>query len=87
MQEHLDDLAWLGIDLVWLTPFYPSPLLDHGYDIADHCQVDPRFGSLEVFDALIAKAHRLGLRVLVDLVANHTPGGTRVSREDTAAPG
>lgn len=72
VHEHLDYLAWLGIDLVWLTPFYASPLADHGYDVADHCQVDARFGSLEVFDALIAKAHRLGLRVLVDLVANHT---------------
>jgi alpha-glucosidase len=72
LHEHLDYLAWLGVDLIWVTPFYRSPLADHGYDVADHRQVDPRFGSLEVFDALLAKAHRLGLRVLVDLVANHT---------------
>jgi alpha-glucosidase len=72
LHDRLDYLAWLGVDLLWLTPFYPSPLADHGYDVADHRQVDPRFGSLEVFDALLAKAHKLGLRVLLDLVANHT---------------
>jgi len=72
LQEHLDYPAWLGVDLVWVTPFYRSPLADHGYDVVDHRGVDPRFGSLEVFDALLARAHRLGLRVLVDLVANHT---------------
>jgi alpha-glucosidase len=70
--ERLDHLAWLGIDLVWLSPFYVSPLADHGYDVADHFRVDPRFGDLEAFDALLNKAHRLGIRVLIDLVANHT---------------
>jgi alpha-glucosidase len=70
--ERLDYLAWLGVDLVWLSPFYLSPLADHGYDVADHCRVDPRFGDLEVFDALVEKAHRLGIRVLLDFVANHT---------------
>ena len=70
--ERLDYLAWLGIDLIWLSPFFVSPLADHGYDVADHCQVDPRFGDLEVFDALIEKAHQLGIRVLLDFVANHT---------------
>jgi alpha-glucosidase len=70
--DRLDHLAWLGIDLVWLTPFYLSPLADHGYDVADHRRVDPRFGDLEVFDALVERAHRLGIRVLIDLVANHT---------------
>ena len=68
----LDYLAWLGIDLVWLTPFYLSPLADHGYDVAGHCRVDPRFGDAAAFGAVIAEAHRLGLRVLIDLVANHT---------------
>jgi alpha-glucosidase len=72
IREHLDYLAWLGVELVWLTPFYLSPLADHGYDIADHCRIDPRFGDLATFDTLIAEAHRLGLRVVVDLVANHT---------------
>jgi alpha-glucosidase len=64
--DRLDYLAWLGIDVVWLTPFYVSPLADHGYDVADHCRIDPRFGDTEVFDALVDKAHRLGIRVIVD---------------------
>jgi alpha-glucosidase len=70
--ERLDYLAWLGVDLVWLSPFYVSPLVDWGYDVADHCRVDRRFGDLGVFDALVEKAHQLGIRVLLDLVANHT---------------
>jgi alpha-glucosidase len=70
--ERLDYLAWLGVDLIWLSPFYVSPLADLGYDVADHCAVDPRFGDLEVFDALLEKAHGYGLRVLIDFVANHT---------------
>ena len=72
IRRHLPDLADLGVDAVWLTPFYPSPLADGGYDVADHCDVDPLFGDLAVFDALLADAHDLGLRVLVDLVPNHT---------------
>lgn len=58
--ERLDYLAWLGVDLIWLSPFYVSPLADHGYDVADYCRVDPPFGDLEVFDALVVKAHRVG---------------------------
>jgi hypothetical protein len=73
--ERLDYLAWLGIDLIWLTPFYLSPLADHGYDVAGHCHVDPRFGDAAAFGAVIAEAHRLGLQVLIDLVANHTSAG------------
>jgi len=69
---HLEHLAWLGIDLVWITPFYPSPMADHGYDITDHCEVDPRYGTLGDLDAVIAAAHELGMRVVIDLVANHT---------------
>jgi len=65
--ERLDYLAWLGIDLIWLTPFYLSPLADHGYDVAGHCQVDPQFGDAAAFGAVIAEAHRLGLHVLIDL--------------------
>ena len=68
----LDALAELGVDAVWLSPFYPSPQVDAGYDIADHCDVDPLFGTLADADALIRRAHELGLRVLVDLVPNHT---------------
>ncbi len=66
---HLRDL---GVDAVWLSPFYRSPQRDHGYDVADYHDVDPLFGTLDDADALIASAHRLGLRVIVDLVPNHT---------------
>ena len=68
----LDYLAGLGVDFVWVTPFYPSPMADWGYDVADYCDVDPRFGTLDDFDTLIDGAHRLGLRILVDLVPNHS---------------
>jgi alpha-glucosidase len=70
--DRIDYLAWLGIDLIWLSPFYATPLADWGYDVADHRRVDPRFGDLEIVDALIEKAHRLGIHILLDLVANHT---------------
>lgn len=69
---HLDHLARLGVDAVWLSPFYRSPQADAGYDVADYRAVDPVFGTLDDFDAMLARAHRLGLRVLVDLVPNHT---------------
>ena len=65
-------IAELGVDAVWLSPFYPSPMADAGYDVADYRGVDPRFGTLADADRLIARAHELGLRVLVDLVPNHT---------------
>ncbi|HWE11302.1 MAG TPA: alpha-amylase family glycosyl hydrolase [Solirubrobacteraceae bacterium] len=67
--EHVRDL---GADTVWLSPIYRSPMADFGYDIADHADVDPIFGSLADADALIARAHELGLRVLLDFVPNHT---------------
>lgn len=70
--DRLDYLHGLGVDGLWLTPFYPSPLADFGYDVADYCAVDPAYGGLGDFDRLLAAAHRLGLRVLVDLVPNHT---------------
>ena len=65
-------LAELGIDAVWLSPFYPSPMADFGYDVADYCEVDPRFGTLADFDALLARAHALGLRLILDFVPNHS---------------
>jgi alpha-glucosidase len=68
----LDYLAGLGVDAVWLSPFYASPMADSGYDITDHCAVDPVFGTLADFDGLLAAAHARGLRVLVDFVPNHT---------------
>ncbi|MFE4722610.1 alpha-amylase family glycosyl hydrolase, partial [Streptomyces sp. NPDC056728] len=68
----LTHIAELGADAVWITPFYPSPMHDGGYDVADHRDVDPRFGTLADADALIARAHTLGLRVIIDIVPNHT---------------
>ncbi|GCB47543.1 glycoside hydrolase family 13 protein [Streptomyces sp. NL15-2K] len=70
--RRLNHLAALGVDALWLSPFYPSELADGGYDVADYRDVDPRLGSLDDFDALAAEAHRLGLKVIVDLVPNHT---------------
>ena len=70
--ERLDYLAWLGVDAIWIAPFYPSPMADFGYDVADHTAVDPLFGTIDDFDALLAAAHERGLRVLVDYVPNHT---------------
>ncbi|MBA0050110.1 glycoside hydrolase family 13 protein [Streptomyces sp. AJS327] len=70
--HRLPYLAELGVDAVWLTPFYASPQADGGYDVADYRSVDPRFGSLEDAEALIREAHRIGLRVIVDIVPNHT---------------
>ena len=69
---HLAHLAQLGVDALWLSPFYRSPQVDAGYDVADYRDVDPLFGTLADFDALVARAHGLGLRVVVDLVPNHT---------------
>jgi len=68
---HLDHLVSLGVDALWLNPFYPSPGVDGGYDIADHCDVDPRYGTLADFDTLVTAAHARGLRVIVDVVPNH----------------
>jgi len=69
---HLDYLAALGVDAIWLSPFYVSPQNDGGYDVVDYRAIDPLFGTLADADALIASAHDLGLRVIVDLVPNHT---------------
>src|SRR5712691_5986364 len=62
----------LGIDAVWLSPFYRSPMADFGYDVSDYRAVDPSFGTLDDFDRLLAEAHRRGIRVIFDLVPNHT---------------
>jgi alpha-glucosidase len=88
VRQHLDHLAWLGVDAVWLSPFYRSPMADFGYDVADYCDVDPLFGDLAGFDRLLADAHALGIRVVVDLVPNHTSDqhpwfqASRSSRDD-----
>jgi glycosidase len=71
--QRLDYLSrTLGVDALWLTPFYPSPMKDYGYDISDQVAVDPLFGDLAALDRLVTKAHELGLRVIVDFVPNHT---------------
>ncbi|TXK42201.1 glycoside hydrolase family 13 protein [Nonomuraea sp. C10] len=72
VRRRLPYLAELGVDAVWLTPFYPSPMADFGYDVADYRDVDPLFGTLADARAMIADAHALGLRVIVDVVPNHT---------------
>jgi alpha-glucosidase len=72
LRRRLPHLADLGVDALWITPWYPSPMADGGYDVADYGDIDPRFGTLADADALLAEAHALGLRVIIDLVANHT---------------
>jgi oligo-1,6-glucosidase len=68
----LDYLAWLGVDVLWLSPVYPSPQDDAGYDISDYEDIDPVFGTLADFDALLAAVHEHGMRLIMDLVVNHT---------------
>jgi alpha-glucosidase len=72
VRSRLPYLRDLGVDAIWLNPFYPSPQADNGYDVADYRDVDPMFGTLADADALISDAHELGLRVIIDLVPNHT---------------
>ena len=72
LRGKLPYLADLGVDAVWVTPWYPSPMADGGYDVSDYCDIDPRFGTLADADDLLADAHARGLRVIIDLVANHT---------------
>ncbi|MGW2651017.1 glycoside hydrolase family 13 protein [Streptomyces sp. NPDC001393] len=81
-------LKKLGVDGIWLSPFYPSPQHDHGYDVADYCGVDPLFGDLAEFDLLMAAARRLGIKVLLDIVPNHCSSEHPWFREALAgAPG
>lgn len=68
----LDYVASLGVDAVWLSPFFTSPMKDFGYDVANYCGVDPIFGTLDDFDALVDKAHSVGLKILIDQVYSHT---------------
>lgn len=72
IRRRLEYLEWLGVDAIWISPFYPSPMVDFGYDVADYTGVDPLFGTLDDFDRLLADAHARGLRVICDLVPNHT---------------
>jgi alpha-glucosidase len=70
--ERLDYVARLGVDAIWISPFFTSPMRDFGYDVSDYCDVDPVFGTLADFDALVARAHALGLKVIIDQVYAHT---------------
>jgi glycosidase len=72
IERRLDYLAKLGVDAIWISPIFPSPMADFGYDVAEYCDVDPRFGTLDDFDNLLAQAHTHGLKVLLDFVPNHT---------------
>ena len=82
--DRLDYLQALGVDALWLSPFYPSPLADGGYDVADYCDVDPRLGTLDQFDELVAKAHERGIGIIVDIVPNHTSDQHRWFQEALA---
>jgi alpha-glucosidase len=70
--ERVDYLAWLGVDAVWISPVYPSPMADFGYDVADYVGIDPVFGTLNDFDQLVEALHRRGIRLILDFVPNHT---------------
>lgn len=82
---HLEYVATLGVDAIWLSPFFPSPMKDFGYDISDYCGVDPIFGTLADFDRLLARAHELGLRVVIDQVLSHTSDQHAWFRESRAS--
>ena len=85
-------LADLGVDCIWLSPFFRSPMKDMGYDISDYCDVDPVFGTLADFDALVARAHALGLKIIIDQVLSHSSDAhpffaeSRASRTGPKAP-
>ena len=86
--SHLDHLQRLGVDVVWLSPVYRSPMADNGYDISDYQDIDPLFGTLADLDELIADLHARGMRLVMDLVVNHTSdehpwfGESRSSRDN-----
>ncbi|CAM3809847.1 glycoside hydrolase family 13 protein [Nocardiopsis gilva] len=84
--QRIGHLADLGVDALWLSPFYPSPMADGGYDVADYRDVDPRFGSLDDFDALVEAAHGRGIRIYIDIVPNHTSSAHPWFQAALAAP-
>lgn len=83
--EKMDYLQELGVDAIWLSPFYPSDLADGGYDVIDYRNVDPRLGTMDDFDAMAAAAHRAGIKVIVDIVPNHTADKHEMFLEALAA--
>lgn len=70
--RRLDYLQELGVDAIWLTPVYVSPQVDNGYDVADYCAIDPAYGTMADFEQLVAAAHQRGIRIVMDMVFNHT---------------
>jgi maltose alpha-D-glucosyltransferase/alpha-amylase len=86
IQEKLDYLQWLGVDCIWLLPMYASPLRDGGYDISDYFAIHPDYGTVEDFSALVDAAHERGLRVIADLVVNHTSGDHPWFQESRSSP-
>ena len=87
--SRLDYLAWLGVDCVWIPPFYPSPVRDGGYDISDYTAIDPRYGTMEDFRELVHQAHQRGIRIIIDMVINHTSDAHpwfQASRSDPEGP-
>ncbi len=68
IKRHLDHVASLGVDCIWISPIFTSPMRDFGYDVSDYRNVDPIFGTIEDFDAVVAKAHGLGLKLIIDQV-------------------
>ena len=87
--SRLDYLAWLGVDCVWIPPFYPSPGRDGGYDISDYTAIDPRYGTMEDFRELVHQAHQRGIRIIIDMVVNHTSDAHpwfQASRSDPEGP-
>ena len=89
--QRLPHIASLGVDAIWISPFFTSPMKDFGYDVSDYCDVDPMFGSLADFDVLVQTAHRLGIKVMIDLVLSHTSDAhpwfaeSRASRDNAKA--
>ena len=87
--SRLDYLAWLGVDCVWIPPFYPSPIRDGGYDISDYTAIDSRYGTMEDFRELVHQAHQRGIRIVIDMVVNHTSDAHpwfQASRSDPEGP-
>jgi alpha-glucosidase len=72
IRRRLEYLTWLGVDAIWISPIYPSPMADFGYDISDYCEIDESFGSLQDFEQLVIEAHDRGLKIILDFVPNHT---------------
>lgn len=89
LTSRLDYLAWLGVDAIWIPPFYPSPMRDGGYDISDYTGIDPRYGTVEDFTQMVAAAHERGIRIVIDMVLNHTSDAHpwfQASRRDPDGP-